>query len=99
MEPAWGRMIDAMIRGLEEIRRELVPPDPLPVPAERDLGQLEPVISTRLYNCLRNECLLDLDLLLQKTPSQIRKIPNLGRVTFNELNEILARHGMRLSEP
>jgi predicted DNA-binding helix-hairpin-helix protein len=59
-----------------------------------DLGPL----SVRLHNCLHNEKLLQVDLLLEKRPSELLRVPNFGRKSLRELVLLLEQHGLSLSK-
>jgi DNA-directed RNA polymerase alpha subunit len=53
-------------------------------------------MSVRAKNALRNENVITVKDLVQKKESDVRKIPNLGQVTLNEIKEILAIMGLYL---
>lgn len=55
-------------------------------------------LSMRLRNCLRNNNIVTLEDLLYKTPFEIRKIVGLGKTSFRELEEFLAKNGRKLGE-
>lgn len=52
--------------------------------------------SVRLANCLRNEDILDVDQLAQKSAKELMAIPNFGKVCLGEVRQILAKHGKAL---
>lgn len=62
---------------------------------ETSLGELE--LSIRAYNCLRNEGLKTVGDVLAWDAEALLRIPNFGRKSLNELNELLAAYGMRLA--
>ena len=57
-----------------------------------DLGEL----SVRTWNCLKNEDLLLVDKLIEKTEWELLRVPNFGRKSLNELKELLVQHGLEL---
>lgn len=60
----------------------------------RRVDELE--LSVRSANCLKNENLLYIGDLVQKTEPEMLKTPNFGRKSLNEIKEILVTMGLRL---
>lgn len=60
----------------------------------RRVDELE--LSVRSANCLKNENLLYIGDLVQKTEPEMLKTPNFGRKSLNEIKEILTTMGLRL---
>src|SRR5215472_14354805 len=57
-------------------------------------------LSVRADNCLRNANLVYVWQLIQVTEAELRRLPNLGRRTLNEIVHVLGQHGLRLgTEP
>jgi DNA-directed RNA polymerase alpha subunit len=54
-------------------------------------------LSTRSLNCLRSEGLNYISDVVRKNPSDLLKISNFGRKSFNELEEKLRKIGLNLS--
>ena len=55
-------------------------------------------LTVRTANCLRAEQILTLDELCQSTERRLLSIPNLGRRSFNEIKEALAKIGRTIGE-
>jgi DNA-directed RNA polymerase subunit alpha len=53
-------------------------------------------LSVRTENCLKNDDLIYVGDLVQKTEPEILRTPNMGRKSLGELKEILARVGLSL---
>lgn len=58
------------------------------------LDELE--LSKRTTDALRNEGLVSLGLITQKTEAELLRLPNFGRKSLNEVKEVLASYGRRL---
>jgi DNA-directed RNA polymerase subunit alpha len=61
---------------------------------DKPVGELE--LSVRSANCLRNENITCVGELVQKTEAELLRCPNFGRVSLNEIKEVLAEMGLRL---
>ncbi|MDR3285318.1 MAG: DNA-directed RNA polymerase subunit alpha [Holosporales bacterium] len=60
----------------------------------RKVDELE--LSVRSANCLKNENILYIGDLVQKTESEMLRTPNFGRKSLNEIREVLAQMGIGL---
>lgn len=60
----------------------------------RRVEELE--LSVRSANCLKNENILYIGDLVQKTESDMLKTPNFGRKSLNEIKEVLTNMGLTL---
>jgi DNA-directed RNA polymerase subunit alpha len=62
-------------------------------------------LSVRSANCLKNDNIVYIGDLIQKTEGEMLRTPNFGRKSLNEIKEVLAsdgpapRHGYRESWP
>jgi predicted DNA-binding transcriptional regulator AlpA len=63
-----------------------------PVPARID--ELE--LSVRSANCLKNDNIVYIGDLIQKTEAEMLRTPNFGRKSLNEIKEVLAQMGLYL---
>jgi len=73
--------------------------------AEADANQLnryllkkvdELELSVRSANCLKNDNIIYIGDLVQKTEAEMLRTPNFGRKSLNEIKEVLASMGLRL---
>lgn len=53
-------------------------------------------LSVRSANCLKNENILYIGDLVQRSESEMLKTPNFGRKSLNEIKEVLVNMGLRL---
>ena len=60
----------------------------------RKVDELE--LSVRSANCLKNDNIVYIGDLIQKTESEMLRTPNFGRKSLNEIKEILAQMGLHL---
>ncbi len=60
----------------------------------RRIEELE--LSVRSANCLKNENVVYIGDLIQKTEAEMLRTPNFGRKSLNEIKEVLAQVGLRL---
>jgi DNA-directed RNA polymerase subunit alpha len=76
-----------------------------PVEAQADANQLnryllkkvdELELSVRSANCLKNDNIIYIGDLVQKTEAEMLRTPNFGRKSLNEIKEVLASMGLRL---
>ena len=76
-----------------------------PVEAETDSNQLnryllkkvdELELSVRSANCLKNDNIIYIGDLVQKTEAEMLRTPNFGRKSLNEIKEVLSSMGLRL---
>ena len=57
----------------------------------RKVDELE--LSVRSANCLKNDNIVYIGDLVQKTEAEMLRTPNFGRKSLNEIKEVLAQHG------
>jgi DNA-directed RNA polymerase subunit alpha len=76
-----------------------------PAEAETDSNQLnryllkkvdELELSVRSANCLKNDNIIYIGDLVQKTEAEMLRTPNFGRKSLNEIKEVLSSMGLRL---
>jgi DNA-directed RNA polymerase subunit alpha len=76
-----------------------------PMDSEADANQLnryllkkvdELELSVRSANCLKNDNIIYIGDLVQKTEAEMLRTPNFGRKSLNEIKEVLASMGLRL---
>jgi DNA-directed RNA polymerase subunit alpha len=60
----------------------------------RKVEELE--LSVRSANCLKNDNIIYIGDLVQKTESEMLRTPNFGRKSLNEIKEVLAQLGLHL---
>ncbi|MFN3075699.1 MAG: DNA-directed RNA polymerase subunit alpha [Alphaproteobacteria bacterium] len=60
----------------------------------RKVDELE--LSVRSANCLKNDNIIYIGDLVQKTESEMLRTPNFGRKSLNEIKEVLAHMGLHL---
>jgi len=60
----------------------------------RKVDELE--LSVRSANCLKNDNIVYIGDLVQKTESEMLRTPNFGRKSLNEIKEVLAQMGLSL---
>ena len=74
----------------EEVRDEL----PFNKNLLRKVDELE--LSVRSANCLKNDNIIYIGDLVQKTEADMLRTPNFGRKSLNEIKEVLAQMGLHL---
>lgn len=74
----------------EDIREEL----PFNKNLLRKVDELE--LSVRSANCLKNDNIVYIGDLVQKTEAEMLRTPNFGRKSLNEIKEVLAKMGIHL---
>ncbi len=77
-------------RVVEEIREDL----PFNRNLLRKVDELE--LSVRSANCLKNDNIVYIGDLVQKTEQEMLRTPNFGRKSLNEIKEVLASMGLSL---
>ncbi|MBF0093755.1 MAG: DNA-directed RNA polymerase subunit alpha [Alphaproteobacteria bacterium] len=77
--------------GLEEERRDELPFNKNLL---RKVDELE--LSVRSANCLKNDNIIYIGDLVQKTEAEMLRTPNFGRKSLNEIKEVLAQMGLHL---
>jgi DNA-directed RNA polymerase subunit alpha len=60
----------------------------------RKVDELE--LSVRSANCLKNDNIVYIGDLVQKTEAEMLRTPNFGRKSLNEIKEVLANMGLHL---
>ena len=60
----------------------------------RKVDELE--LSVRSANCLKNDNIIYIGDLVQKTEGEMLRTPNVGRKSLNEIKEVLAQMGLHL---
>ena len=60
----------------------------------RKVDELE--LSVRSANCLKNDNIIYIGDLVQKTETEMLRTPNFGRKSLNEIKEVLATMGLHL---
>ena len=60
----------------------------------RKVDELE--LSVRSANCLKNDNIIYIGNLVQKTEAEMLRTPNFGRKSLNEIKEVLAKMGIHL---
>ena len=60
----------------------------------RKVDELE--LSVRSANCLKNDNIIYIGDLVQKTEADMLRTPNFGRKSLNEIKEVLAQMGLQL---
>jgi len=81
--------------------------EPQHAPSERDDEELpfnknllrkvdELELSVRSANCLKNDNIIYIGDLVQKTESEMLRTPNFGRKSLNEIKEVLSQMGLHL---
>jgi DNA-directed RNA polymerase subunit alpha len=82
----------------EEPRAERAEDQPSDLPFNRNLlmkvDELE--LSVRSANCLKNDNIIYIGDLVQKTESEMLRTPNFGRKSLNEIKEVLSQMGLHL---
>ena len=74
----------------EEVRSEL----PFNAALLKKVDELE--LSVRSANCLKNDNIVYIGDLIQKTEAEMLRTPNFGRKSLNEIKEVLAQMGLHL---
>jgi DNA-directed RNA polymerase subunit alpha len=78
---------------------------PSPAESQADTNQLnryllkkvdELELSVRSANCLKNDNIIYIGDLVQKTEAEMLRTPNFGRKSLNEIKEVLSSMGLRL---
>ena len=77
-----------------EIRREELDEPEFNRNLLRKVDELE--LSVRSANCLKNDNIVYIGDLIQKTEAEMLRTPNFGRKSLNEIKEVLVRLGLHL---
>ena len=75
---------------VEEVRQEL----PFNAALLKKVDELE--LSVRSANCLKNDNIVYIGDLIQKSEAEMLRTPNFGRKSLNEIKEVLAQMGLHL---
>ena len=75
-------------------RRERQPELPFNPNLLRKVDELE--LSVRSANCLKNDNIVYIGDLVQKTEAEMLRTPNFGRKSLNEIKEVLSQMGLHL---
>ncbi len=81
------------MRGVVEVQDDL----PFNRNLLRKVDELE--LSVRSANCLKNDNIVYIGDLVQKTEQEMLRTPNFGRKSLNEIKEVLASMGLSLGMP
>ena len=88
----------AVFVNFEEPRKEeapsLAPQLPFNPALLKKVDELE--LSVRSANCLKNDNIVYIGDLIQKSEAEMLRTPNFGRKSLNEIKEVLASMGLRL---
>ncbi len=79
---------------VEITKKEL--PEELPIPRNllRKVSELE--LSVRAANCLKNDNIVYIGDLVQRSEAEMLKTPNFGRKSLNEIKQVLEEMGLHL---
>jgi DNA-directed RNA polymerase subunit alpha len=78
----------------EEEKEDAAPELPFNRNLLRKVDELE--LSVRSANCLKNDNIVYIGDLVQKTEAEMLRTPNFGRKSLNEIKEVLAQMGIHL---
>jgi hypothetical protein len=87
------RILELLEVGPEKTRLIMATFDPV---LSKRVDELK--LSVRLATCLRNDGIIHVRDLIRKSQSEMLRLPNFGRITLAELNEVLAQMGLRLAD-
>ena len=71
-------------------------PGPRLQPGVPQEGRRARAVSVRSANCLKNDNIVYIGDLVQKTEAEMLRTPNFGRKSLNEIKEVLAQMGLHL---
>lgn len=80
----------------KEVKEVKADDDDLPLPRNllRKVSELE--LSVRAANCLKNDNIIYIGDLVQRTEAEMLKTPNFGRKSLNEIKQVLTEMGLHL---
>ena len=78
----------------KEVAAEVIPDLAFNPAFLKKVDELE--LSVRSANCLKNDNIIYIGDLVQKTESEMLRTPNFGRKSLNEIKEVLNTMGLRL---
>jgi DNA-directed RNA polymerase alpha subunit len=84
--------VNALNKSLKEAQ-QIISPNGKPLPLEENADYF----TSRAYNCLQNINLKNLNQLKMVTKSELAAVPNLGRKTLREIEEIMAEFGLKFA--
>ena len=76
------------------VRRRRIPELAFNPALLKKVDELE--LSVRSANCLKNDNIVYIGDLIQKTEAEMLRTPNFGRKSLNEIKEVLAQMGLHL---
>src|SRR3569832_94538 len=79
----------------KEVAQEIIPDLAFNPAFLKKVDELE--LSVRSANCLKNDNIVYIDDLVQKSEAEMLRTPNFGRKSLNEIKEVLAQMGLHLS--
>jgi len=79
---------------VQEVAQDVVPELAFNPALLKKVDELE--LSVRSANCLKNDNIIYIGDLIQKTESEMLRTPNFGRKSLNEIKEVLAQMGLHL---
>ena len=92
---AMRRQAISEMRDKDQVRKEEQQDDfPFNRNLLRKVDELE--LSVRSANCLKNDNIIYIGDLVQKTEAEMLRTPNFGRKSLNEIKEVLAGMGLHL---
>ena len=78
----------------QDVKEESIPELAFNPALLRKVDELE--LSVRSANCLKNDNIVYIGDLIQKTEAEMLRTPNFGRKSLNEIKEVLAQMGLHL---
>src|SRR5512147_786514 len=78
----------------KEVAQEVIPDLAFTPAFLKKVDELE--LSVRSANCLKNDNIVYIGDLVQKTEAEMLRTPNFGRKSLNEIKEVLAQMGLHL---
>src|SRR5471030_297873 len=78
----------------KEVAQEIIPDLAFNPAFLKKVDELE--LSVRSANCLKNDNIVYIGDLVQKTEAEMLRTPNFGRKSLNEIKEVLAQMGLHL---
>ncbi len=81
-------------RAAQEVAQEIIPDLAFNPAFLKKVDELE--LSVRSANCLKNDNIVYIGDLVQKSEAEMLRTPNFGRKSLNEIKEVLAQMGLHL---
>lgn len=85
--------VDRITRLIDQFGEGSPKEDPI---LHQSINTLE--FTTRSSVCMKTEQIYTIGDLLKRTERELLSIPNLGRISLNQIKEVLASRGLRLKE-